>query len=203
MPRVRPARRRPRSTSRLGATSTRTSRSTSRKLPVRRTARPPRGHACVLRGGGPLSQRELSPWARRARVFAGYLDSGAPTLKHQRSTLKHSEDYDQDWYKRGYVVVRPALAARGRPGASSSARESGHQRARARRTRRRVFRRRATSQDQKVTKFRKGACENCGAMTHTAKTCTERPRRHGAKVTGSDIKVGAPSGSPAQCATRR
>ena len=42
-----------------------------------------------------------------------------------------------------------------------------------------------------MTKFRKGACENCGAMTHTAKTCTERPRKQGAKITGSDIKVRA------------
>ena len=44
-------------------------------------------------------------------------------------------------------------------------------------------------QDRKVTKFRKGACENCGAMTHQAKNCTERPRKLGARVTGSDIKV--------------
>ncbi|KAF3776255.1 Pre-mRNA-splicing factor [Nymphaea thermarum] len=26
-------------------------------------------------------------------------------------------------------------------------------------------------------KYRKGACENCGAMTHTSKSCMERPRR--------------------------
>ncbi|XP_016198983.2 pre-mRNA-splicing factor SLU7-A-like [Arachis ipaensis] len=26
-------------------------------------------------------------------------------------------------------------------------------------------------------KYRKGACENCGAMTHDAKSCMERPRR--------------------------
>jgi len=39
-----------------------------------------------------------------------------------------------------------------------------------------------------ATKFRKGACTNCGAMTHAAKDCVERPRKKGAKFTGSDIK---------------
>lgn len=40
-----------------------------------------------------------------------------------------------------------------------------------------------------ATKFRKGACENCGAMTHKAKDCCERPRKKGAKLTGQDIKA--------------
>ncbi|XP_072759153.1 pre-mRNA-splicing factor SLU7 [Anoplolepis gracilipes] len=38
-----------------------------------------------------------------------------------------------------------------------------------------------------VTKYRKGACENCGAMTHKRKDCMERPRRVGAKFTNSKI----------------
>lgn len=38
-----------------------------------------------------------------------------------------------------------------------------------------------------ATKFRPGACENCGSMTHKKKDCFERPRRLGAKFTGEDI----------------
>lgn len=43
--------------------------------------------------------------------------------------------------------------------------------------------------DTQPTKYRKGACENCGSMTHKAKECTERPRKYGAKLTGKDIKA--------------
>nr|XP_058940781.1 pre-mRNA-splicing factor SLU7-like [Pocillopora verrucosa] len=40
-----------------------------------------------------------------------------------------------------------------------------------------------------ATKFRKGACQNCGAMTHKKNDCLERPRRVGAKFSGEDIKA--------------
>jgi pre-mRNA-processing factor SLU7 len=40
-----------------------------------------------------------------------------------------------------------------------------------------------------ATKYRKGACENCGAMTHKTKDCLSRKRKVGAKYTGRDIQA--------------
>ncbi|CCJ30853.1 unnamed protein product [Pneumocystis jirovecii] len=40
-----------------------------------------------------------------------------------------------------------------------------------------------------ATKFRKGACDNCGAMSHKTKDCMERPRKLGARWTGKDIQA--------------
>lgn len=38
-----------------------------------------------------------------------------------------------------------------------------------------------------ATKYRKGACTNCGAMTHKAKECMDRPRKIGAQYSGAKI----------------
>lgn len=42
--------------------------------------------------------------------------------------------------------------------------------------------------EEKATKYRKGACTNCGSMSHQTKDCLERPRYRGAKLTNKDIK---------------
>lgn len=40
-----------------------------------------------------------------------------------------------------------------------------------------------------ATKYRKGACENCGAATHKTKDCLSRKRKLGARWTGKDIQA--------------
>jgi pre-mRNA-processing factor SLU7 len=90
-------------------------------------------------------------------------DASKPTLRHQR-----------DW--------RQDEGGEGGPGASSSSAAA------------------AAAQGQppgqwydrgakvfQATKYRKGACENCGAMTHKTADCLERPRARGARWTDKHI----------------
>lgn len=49
------------------------------------------------------------------------------------------------------------------------------------------YKRGADTTGSSSSKYRRGACENCGAMTHKRKDCLERPRRVGARFTGAEI----------------
>ena len=49
---------------------------------------------------------------------------------------------------------------------------------------------------QTATKYRKGACTNCGAITHKTKDCVERPRKVGARWTNKEIQPDEAIGTP-------
>jgi len=46
---------------------------------------------------------------------------------------------------------------------------------------------RGVDSSKTATRYRKGACENCGAVTHKKRDCLERPRKVGAKFTGANF----------------
>lgn len=97
---------------------------------------------------------------------------------------------EENVYIPSFISKRPFYA--GEEGASSSTDYLEHQRLQKQKTdslAQTGWYERGRKAGPAATKYRKGACENCGAMTHKAKDCLSRPRAKGARWTGRDIQA--------------
>ncbi|KAJ1678284.1 mRNA splicing protein, partial [Spiromyces aspiralis] len=108
--------------------------------------------------------REINPHIPQFMAQAPwYMDTGQPSLKHQRKLKTQTvHRIGEGNLRKGLVEART----------NQSVIDHHHRQ----------------PQGPAPKRFRKGACENCGALTHKKKDCLERPRKKGAQWTKRDIK---------------